>query len=37
MSRGKYAAKGRLWRRIVWRKRRTNNLEGRSLIYECGK
>jgi len=27
MPRGKCAAKGRIWGRIVWRKRRTNYVE----------
>jgi len=33
MPKGKCAAKGRFWGGIIWRKRRTNNLEGSSLIY----
>ena len=29
MPRGKCAAKGRIWRRIIWRKRGANNLKSR--------
>ena len=33
MPRRKYAAKGRFWREIIWRKRGANNLVGRSSAY----
>ena len=31
--RGKCAAKGRIWEGVIWRKRRTYNLVGRSSTY----
>ena len=33
MPKGKHVAKRRFWRRFIWRKRRANNLVGRSPIY----
>ena len=33
MPRGKCVAKGRFWRRIIWRERRADNLAGRSSAY----
>jgi len=33
MPRGKCVAKGKFWRRVIWGKRRANNLVGRSLAH----
>jgi len=37
IPRGKRAAKGRIWRRVIWRKRGTNNLEGRGPVHRSRK